>query len=466
MKKWKKILIGVGALVVLAIVVTVSIQQAGKDVVTVQTGKVGKQDLVSLVTASGEIKPKTYTNVLGEGFGRITGIVVKEGDKVRRGDVLMRLENIQPSANVEAQRAALSSAEAQLKSAEASYRSAQADLTQRKADYERVKFDWERGQQLFREGLVPKQEFDVRKAAFDSASAAVDASSARVEVTRADLDRMRSQIQQSRAVLDRVRDDLRKTTYTSPIDGVVTYIAVRVGENVVMGIQNSPGSYLMTIADMSVVTAEVRVDETDIVNIRPSQECEVTIDAFPGKTFKGHVTEVGTQAVLRTTGLATVQTTSGLQEAKDFKVILQLTDPPPVVRPGLSATSKIRTAERKEALAIPLQALAVRTRQDLEDAEKEASKKGQSTGVTLAAAKIEPGKDPKKEEIQGVFVVRDKKAVFVPVETGITGITDIEVISGLKEGEEIVTGSYRALRSLRPGARLKVDNTAIKREQT
>jgi HlyD family secretion protein len=466
MKKWKKILIGVGAVAVLAIVVVVSIQQAGKDVVTVQTGKVGKQDLVSLVTASGEIKPKTYTNVLGEGFGRITEIAVKEGDKVRRGDVLMRLENIQPAANVEAQRAALSSAEAQLKSAEASYRSAQADLTQRKADYERVKFDWERGQQLFREGLIPKQEFDVRKAAFDSASAAVDASTARVEVTRADLDRMRAQIQQTRAVLDRVRDDLRKTTYTSPIDGVVTYIAVRVGENVVMGIQNSPGSYLMTIADMSVVTAEVRVDETDIVNIRPGQECEVTIDAFPGKTFQGHVTEVGTQAVLRTTGLATVQTTSGLQEAKDFKVILQLDNPPPVVRPGLSATAKIRTAERKEALAIPLQALAVRTRQDLEEAEKEASKKGQSTGVTLAAAKTEPGKDPKKEEIQGVFVVRDKKAVFVPVETGITGITDIEVLSGLKEGEEIVTGSYRALRSLRPGARLKVDNTAIKREQT
>jgi len=201
------------------------------------------------------------------------------------------------------------------------------------------------------------------------------------------------------------------------------------------------------------------------VNVKRGQQCEVTIDAFPGKTFKAHVTEVGTQAVLRTSGLATVQTTSGMQEAKDFKVIIQLENPPEVVRPGLSATAKVRTAERNAAVAIPLQALAVRTRKDLEEAEKEASKKGASTGVTLAAAKSEPGKDPAKEEIQGVFVLRDKKAVFVPVKTGITGVTDIEVLEGVKEGEEIVTGSYRALRSLRSGARVKVDNATVKKEE-
>ena len=157
------------------------------------------------------------------------------------------------------------------------------------------------------------------------------------------------------AVLARARDVLRKTTYTAPIDGIVTYIAVRIGENVVMGIQNSPGSYLMTIADMSVVTAEVKVDETDIVNLKPGQEADVTIDAIPGKTFKARVSEVGTQAVLRTSGLATVQTTSGSQEAKDFKVVVTLENPPENLRPGLSATAKIRTAERKKALAIPLQ---------------------------------------------------------------------------------------------------------------
>jgi len=266
-----------------------------------------------------------------------------------------------------------------------------------------------------------------------------------------------------RADLDRVRDVLRKTTYTAPISGVVTYIAVRVGENVVPGIQNSPGSYLMTISDMSIVTAEVKVDETDIVNVNLDQETDVTIDAIPGKTFKGRVTEVGTQAVLRTSGLATTQTTAGTQEAKDFKVVVRLEQPPDNLRPGLSTTAKIRTAERKNALAIPMQALAIRTRKDLEEAQKEASKKG-GESVTLAAAKAASGSDPKREEIQGVFVVRGKKAVFVPVETGITGVSDIEVTRGLNESEEIVIGSYKVLRTLRPGATVKVDNKAPKKE--
>jgi HlyD family secretion protein len=263
-----------------------------------------------------------------------------------------------------------------------------------------------------------------------------------------------------RAVLTRTKDVLRKTTYVAPIDGVVTYIAVRVGENVVMGIQNSPGSYLMTIADMSTVTAEVKVDETDIVNVKSGQDADVTIDAAPGKVFKARVTEVGTQAVLRTSGLATTQTTTGSQEAKDFKVIVTLLEPPMNVRPGLSTTAKIKTAERKAVLSIPMQALAVRTRKDLEDAQKEASKKG-VTNVALAAAKpSEKGGDPKKEEIQGVFVIEKGKAVFKAVQTGITGVTDIEVTEGLKEGEEIVTGSYKALRTLKHGAPVKVDNKA------
>ena len=460
MKMWKKVLIGVGVLAVGGGIVAYSINQQNKDTVTVQTGKVKKQDLTSLVTASGEIRPKTYTNVLAEGFGKISEIVVKEGDVVRAGDVLMRLENIQPTADVAAQQASMTSSEAGLRSAEANYRSAQADINRAKADHEKAKFDYDRGKQLFEAELIAKQEYDSRKAVLDSAAAALDAANARLQQTRAELDRSRSSIEQSKAVMTRFRDVLRKTTYTAPIPGVVTFIAVRLGENVVPGIQNASGSYLMTISDMSIVTAEVKVDETDIVNLRPGQEADVTIDAIPGKTFKGRVTEVGTQAVLRTSGLATTQTTSGSQEAKDFKVVVTLNEPPQGLRPGLSTTAKIRTAERKNAVAIPMQALAVRTRKDLEEAATEASKKG-GPGVTLAAAKAEtPGFDPKKEEIQGVFVVRAGKAVFVPVKTGITGITDIEVTDGLKENEEIVTGSFRALRSLKHGAPVKVDNKA------
>ena len=465
MKTWKKVAIGVGVLAVGGGMVWYGLVQKNKDVVTVQTGKVDRQDLVTLVTASGEVKPKTYTNVLGEGFGKIIDIAVKEGELVRRGNVLLRLENIQPTADVAAQQAGLGSVEAGLKAGEANYRSAQAEQTQRQADFERAKFDWERGQQLYKDGLIPKSDFDARKSAFDSSAAAVEASQARVQQSRAELDRSHQLVLQSGAVLSRTRDVLRKTTYTAPINGVVTYIAVRVGENVVMGIQNSPGSYLMTISDMSVVTAEVKVDETDIVNVRIGQEADVTIDAMPGKTYKGRVSEVGTQAVLRTSGLATTQTTAGTQEAKDFKVVVTLNEPPSNLRPGLSTTAKIKTAEKKNALAIPIQALAVRVRKDLEEASKAATKKGGSTGVTLAASKPVPsGTDPKKEEIQGVFLVKNGRVEFVQVETGITGVTDIEVVSGLDQGAEIVTGSYRALRTLRPGAPVKVDNKAPKKE--
>ncbi|MBI3406397.1 MAG: efflux RND transporter periplasmic adaptor subunit [Acidobacteria bacterium] len=457
MKTWQKVAIGVGAVAILGGIVAVSVNQASKGVVTVQTAKIGRQDLVSLVTASGEIRPKTYTNVGGEGFGKIVELAVKEGDRVRVGDVLLRLESTQVSADVDAQRAQLSSTEAGMKSAEASYKSAQAELTQRRADFEKARFDWERAEKLYKDELISKSEYDARKSQFDSATAAIEVSSARVNQTRAELDRSHSMQGQSTAVLTRARDVLRKTTYTAPIGGVVTYIAVRLGEHVVAGIQNSPGSYLMTISDMSEVDAEVKVDETDIVNVKRGQECDVTIDAVPGKVFKAHVREVGTQAVLRTSGLATTQSQTGSQEAKDFKVICTIDAPPENVRPGLSTTAKIRTAERKNALAVPLQALAVRTQQDLDDAKNE----GKAGGGKVEAASITKkpdGKDPKKEEIQGLFVVRAGKAEFIPVKTGITGVTEIELTEGVKEGDEIVTGSYRALRTLKPGAKVKVDN--------
>ncbi len=457
MKKWKKIALLVGGLVVVAIVVLVSINKANAGIVAVQIDKVKKQDLTSLVTASGEIRPKVLSNVLGEGFGKIIEITVKEGAKVKAGAPLLRVESIQPAADVEAQRGAMGASEAAVKSAEASYRSAQAELVQRQADFEKSKFDWERAKQLYKEELISKQEYDSRKAAFDSSGASIEVSQARVAQTRAELDRSRSTVNQSGALLTRARDALRKTTYTAPIDGTVTYVPVHVGENVIAGVVNSTaGSYLMTIADMSEVTAEVKVDETDIVNVRPGQAVDVTIDALPGQTFKGTVAEVGSQAVLRSSGVSTVQTTAGTQEAKDFKVVIALANPPETLRPGLSATAKIKTAERKAVVAIPMQALAVRTRADLEEAQKQAAGKGDGgTGVTLAAAKAPEGVDPKKDEIQGVFVVRNNKAEFVEVKTGITGVTDIEVLSGLKEGDDIVTGSYRALRTLRPGARVK-----------
>jgi HlyD family secretion protein len=192
------------------------------------------------------------------------------------------------------------------------------------------------------------------------------------------------------------------------------------------------------------------------------QEADVTIDAVPGKIFKGKVTEIGSQAVLRSSGLTTTQTTTSTQEAKDFKVVVTLANPPENLRPGLSTTAKIKTAERKNVVAIPIQALAVRTRKDLEEAAKNAKKQG-SSNVTLAAPPPAPG-DPKKDEVQGVFVINGNKALFRAVETGIAGVTDIEITKGLQSGDEIVVGSYKALRTLKPESQIKVDNSAPKKQ--
>jgi HlyD family secretion protein len=463
MKTWKKVLIGVAAVVVVAVIVLVSINQANKGVVTVQTAKVANQDtLISQVTASGEIKPTTYTNVTAQGFGRITEILVREGDHIKKGDKLLLQENVQANADVQAQDAAINSTESGVLAAQASYKAAQADLLQQRANLEKAKLDNERGQGLFKDGLIPKQDYDQRKTAYDAAVAGVASSEARVQALNAQLAQARAQVNQSRAVLVHTKDILQKTVYVSPINGIVSYLPVRIGEYVVTGIQNANGSFLMTLSDMSVVTAEVKVDETDIVNVKIGQDADVTIDAVPGKIFKGKVTEIGSQAVLRSSGLATTQSTTSTQEAKDFKVVVTLAEPPENLRPGLSTTAKIKTAEKKNVVAIPIQALAVRTRKDLEEAAKNA-KKGGSSSVTLAAPPPPAPTDPKKDEVQGVFVVHGKEAIFRPVETGIAGVTDIEVTKGLQAGDEIVIGSYKALRTLKPQASIKIDNTAPKK---
>jgi HlyD family secretion protein len=465
MKTWHKVTIGVGAVVVLGGTVLFSVNQAKKGVVTVQTAKVAKQDsLVSLVTASGEIKPTTYTNVTAQGFGRITEILVKEGDHVKKGDKLLLQENVQANADVQAQSAAVNSAESAVQAAEASYKAAQADLTSQQANLEKAKLDYDRGQGLFKDGLIPKQDFDQRKTSYDSAVASVESAKARVQSLKAQLDQTRSQVNQGRAVLVHTQDVLHKTTYTSPINGIVSYLPERVGDYVVPGITNTNGSFIMTLSDMSVITAEVKVDETDIVNVKMGQEADVTIDAVPGKVFKGKVTEVGSQAVLRSSGLTTTQSTTSTQEAKDFKVVVTLTNPPDNLRPGLSTTAKIKTAEKKNVVAIPIQALAMRTRKELEEAAKNAKNKGDSS-VTLAAPPPPAPGDPKKDEVQGVFVVNGKKAVFRPVETGIAGVTDIEITKGLQPGDEIVVGSYKALRTLKPESSVKVDNSAPKKQE-
>ncbi len=457
MKTWKKVLIGVGALLVLGIIVAATVYQSQKNVTTVQTGKVQKQNLASVVSASGEIKPKTYANIGANAMGRIVKLHVREGDRVKKGQLLAQLEDVQSLADVNATRASVQAAETDAVAADAALNTSLADLNRAKSDAGHAKLDWDRAQGLYNAALIAKQDYDVKKAAWEQADAGLAQAEAKVAQAKAQKDSAAKHITQYQANLTRFNDVLQKTTYEAPFDGVITNLPVREGETVVMGIQNSPGSTLMTIADMSVITSEVKVDETDIVNVHLGQSADVTINAIPHKIFHGVVSEIGDNAIVRSTGVATSQATTTSEEAKDFKVVVTLTDPPSDLRPGLSSTAKITTATRGNVLSIPIQALTVRTQADLESKD--------STKSVEAATKAPVDTAKLKEEIQGVFVVRSKKAQFIPVETGISGTTDIEVLKGLQEGDEVVTGSYKVLRTLKPGASVKIDNSAPKKEE-
>ena len=459
MKTWMKIAIGAGVVVVLGSIIGFTVYQSKKNVVTVQTAKAGLEDIASIVSASGEVKPKTYVNIGANAFGKITHLYVKEGDQVKRGQLLAQLENVQSAADVNATEASLSAAQTDAVAADAGLRTALADLERARSDAERAKLDWDRAQGLYKEALIAKSEYDMRKAAWEAADAGLAQAQARVAQAKAQKESADKHVEQIRANLIRASDVLQKTSYVAPFDGTITNLPVREGETVVIGIQNSPGSTLMTLADMSVITAEVRVDETDIVNVKLGQPAEVTIDALPKQVFKGVVSEIGNNAIVRSTGVSTSQQTSASQEAKDFKVVVTLQDPPRNLRPGLSATAKITTASRTNALAIPIQALTVRSEDDLKQVQTKGS-------VQVAAPSGGQEEEPQsKKDIQGVFVVRNHKVDFVPVETGIAGTTNIEILKGLKVEDEVVTGSYRVLRTIKPGASVEVDNSAPKREE-
>ncbi len=464
-RKWK-ILIGVLALLATAGAGFGVYRYRNSGVVVVQTGRIARQNLTSLVTASGEIKPRNYVNIGADAMGRIVEILVKEGDRVRKGQVLAKLESVQPEADVNAQKAAVASAQADSAAAEAGVRSAdenlltlQAGIDRANAELERARLDFERNRELYNAKLIARQDYDTKRAAFESQQATLREAEARLVQARtarqealARLSAAQRRVVQAQALLKRLSDVLEKHYSVAPLDGMVTNLPVRVGETLVMGIQNSPGSLVMTIADMSLITAEVKVDETDIVHVKMDQQAEVTIDAIPNHVFKGHVIEIGNTAILRSTGLAASQSNISNQEAKDFKVVVALDDPPEEVRPGLSCTAKVITAARQNVVAAPLQALTTRVKADLE---AKPDSRGKVSAASTPPAQIDKSK---REEIQGVFVISAGKALFRPVTTGITGATEIEITGGLQEGDEIVTGSYRVIRTLRNEARIKIDN--------
>jgi HlyD family secretion protein len=446
----KKVLLTVLGIVVLGALVGFMVWKAQSGNTTVLTGKVVRQDLATVVSGTGQIKPKTYVNVGATSFGRITHLEVKEGDHVTKGQILARVENVQPEANVAAQQAMINSSKTDVASFVAAEKTGEANIEHSKADLEQKRLDWDRAQGLYKAGIMAKQDFDAKKAAYDLAVATLAQSDAALAQSRAQTESARAKVVNNQATLRFNEDALDKTVSIAPFDGIVTNLPVREGETVVVGIQNAEGSTLMTLADMSVITAEVKVDETDIVNVQLGQPADISVDALPGRVFKGHVTLVGDQAILRSTGVATSQSTTGTEEAKDFKVVVTLDAPDKDLRPGLSTTAKITTAHKNSVLTLPIQALTNHVPEQLDSRGK----------VIPVSTNVAPGgKAP--APVQGVFVVKNEngklRSVFVPVTTGITGATDIEVVSGLKEGDEIVIGPYKTLRALKGGALLKRD---------
>jgi HlyD family secretion protein len=453
----KKIIVIVAVVLLLAGIVTASILHGQANVTKVATGKAVRQDLTSIVNGTGQIKPLTYVNVGATAFGRITHLYVKEGEHVKAGATLATVESVQPQATVAAQEASIAAAHTDITSFLAAEKTAEANIAQGQADLEQKKLDYTRAQALYNDKLIAKQDYDAKKAAYDMSAATLAQRQAALAQARAQTDSQRGHTNQAVASQRANYDALDKTISRAPFDGLVTNVPVREGETVVVGIQNAGGSTIMTLADMSVITAEVKVDETDIVNVALNQTVDVTVDALPGRVFKGHVTEVGDQALLRTTGLSTTQSTTGTEEAKDFKVVVTLDQASEDLRPGLSATAKITTAHKPGALTIPIQALVQRDTAAEKILAANAGKPATGAVATPAGAATKP------QLTQGVYVLRTdhkkQRVEFVPVTTGITGATDIEVLSGLKEGDQIVTGRYRILRALKSGTAVKVDNT-------
>lgn len=447
----KIIFIILGVLVVASLVgVFVYKQQSGYTKVMI--AKVDRQNLTTLISGTGQIRPKTFVNLGSNVMGRITHLYVKEGDRVKAGQVVATVENIQQRAAVSGQEAAIAAAKTDIASYVAAEKTAEANVEHAQADLEQKKLDWQRAQNLYKDGILAKQDYDAKKAAYDTDVATLNQAIAQVNQAKANTASARGHMRTAQATLQANQNALALTQAIAPFDGFVTNLPVRQDESVVPGIQNAEGSTFMTIADMSIITAEVKVDETDIVNVKLGQPADVTVDAIPGKVFKGHVTLVGDQALLRSTGLATSQSTSGTEEAKDFKVVVTL-DPGQNVedlRPGLSTTAKITTAHKDNVVALPIQALTMYAPQP----------KGSDNKVEAASTNGANAPQP----VQGVFVAEKdshgrQRAKFVPVSTGITGATNIEVLSGLTVGQEIVTGPYKVLRTLKDGALLKRDTS-------
>ncbi|HKR62591.1 MAG TPA: efflux RND transporter periplasmic adaptor subunit [Thermoanaerobaculia bacterium] len=394
MKRRTKIILTVLGLLLIGGVTVGSIASKGKEGTPVTFAKVERMDLTSKVSANGQIDAQRKVDLSANVMGQIVNLAVREGDVVKKGDFLLQIDRKQLAASAQG--------------AEASVRALFSDRDSARATLAEAELTYQRARKNFEQHIVPQADLDRASAALQSARANVGAIDQRIG--------------QARANAAAAQDTLSKTTMRAPMGGVITALPVEEGEVAVIGTMNNPGTKLLTIADMSTVEAVMEVDETDIPNVKVGQRATVTIDAYPNKTYNGLVTEVGSSPITR-------NGVSAGTEAVNFEVKIQLENPPAGVRPGFSASADIITGTRAKSLAIPIQALVVR--------EKPGSKVG------------------KPQEEEGVYLHDNGKVKFVPVTTGLAGETNIEITKGVKEGDQIVTGPFRALRDIKDGSKVR-----------
>jgi HlyD family secretion protein len=483
MSKRKKLWMALGGVAVLGVITFFSIRANRKDTTSVQTSRSERREtLKSKVAASGEIRAKEFVDLQSEIAGVIIDLPVREGDRVKKGDILLRIDPISWEAETSATRAQFEAtvsdvrgqefqilnAEANLARDEASLRSSRAELEQAENNFNRVETSYKRKQQLHEEGLISREDYEMAQNDAKTARTQLEVARARlaqmetqVLVARNTIQQMKSShqgsVNRSKAMaanLTKFKDQSSKTTLYSPLTGVITQLLVEKGERAVPGILSNPQATLMTIADLSVIQAELKVDETDIVNLALNNQAQVKVDALPDAVFEGAVTEIG-NSPLKTTQGATQQ-----QEAKDFKVIVTLKDPSLKLRPGMSCTGDIITDTKQNVLVVPIQALTVREVEVDKDGVYHEPDLKKSKETSSAVTQADSSKKKTKKELEGVFVVnKEKIARFRPVKTGITGDSEMEILTNLKEGEEVVSGSFQTLRTIKDGTAVKIDNS-------
>jgi HlyD family secretion protein len=435
----KKIFIGAGIVLVLAAVAFANFRFKRTEGATVNVEAIQKRNLEAIVSASGKIQPKRFVNISADTMGRVTGLAVNEGDRVKLGQFLLQIDPRNLRSRVESGEASLQAARSQAEQLRLSLETARLAL-------KRAEDDFKRQQDLWKAGLTTRETFE-------RSDNELKTRQADLRTQEQQLQTQQSRLQQERATLESARYDLSKVRIESPINGIVTRRNIEEGETVVVGTMNNPGTVLLTVADMSVIEAEVEVDETDIPTVRVGQVAKVTVDAIPDKTFTGKVTEIGNSPIQ-----ATGQT-GGSSQATNFKVVVTLDGEIPEVRPGFTCTAEVTTDTRQTVLSVPIQALAVR--EVTRDAKGEVvrpetpARRSPSAMPAASAQELPPGHTRKEEE--GVFLVRDGRAQFMPVKTGIAGDKYFELLPGaLKEGEQVIIGPFASVRNLREGDAVKL----------